>query len=1228
MKKVLSRLIPHLKKLLIQLEKFTTTKKTLPSDSINSLAPKIITDESELKKIEPYLASLKNALDSDFVNNIAVTGSYGSGKSTILKTFQFHHTEYEYLNISLASFQDNKEDKDDFERKLEVSILQQMFYHVKPSKIPDSRFKRIVNLKKGKLLAQTFFFLIWLTSIIILFKFDYINKLNPKGWSLKFSFDWGSFLLIILFLAGVGLYVKSIIRLFSNSKISKFNIKGEVELNEATDKSVFNQHLEEILYFFERTGFNVVIIEDVDRFGSTDIFTKLREINILVNNSKLIKRKIKFVYAIKDEMFKISTERVKFFELIIPVIPFINPSNASDQLTKMIKEAGLQNTLPTDFTDDVVTFIDDIDMRLLINIFHEYRIYSTVLSTELSQSNLFSLVVYKNMYPEDFGELSKRKGKLYKFLSGRSDYASGLKKELNKKKSQIEQSITGIEAETQTDIKELRAIYINHLISKLENFKSFYTTEQIDNIGVLEDVHFSKISSAKDIHYYRFHKPYSYGEFQISGPHSSKLTFASFEEEVSKTPYIQREQNLLGKSDGQIERLKKQLEEIRKEIAEIDSYGIKEIFEKTPIDPYVKDFNESNLIRYLLLNGYINENYNDYISVFHAINLSQDDFTYEAKVKNGISLPYDHSLSNANGIIERLQEKYFKREAIWNFSILNQLLANPENNGNKILFFFETLRPGSQKVFDFISGFINNKPGNLNQFIHFLVKYKPNLWSYLISESNITSEKNKEFIKLIFQYGDYSDICAMEENEKLAEYISSIKGFVEFVSSFSESQNILNFVKHKSIKIKALDQPSVVSDKIVDFIIDNDAYEIVPENIKVILVYSKVDFKEEQFNKSNYTWLSEVAPAKLFDYLKSNINDYIQNVAIELSENHYESEDSLIEILNREDLADHLKRILFENQHNKISNLSQVVEKSDKAIALESKAIIVSWDNVNDYFKSTELSVIDQTLENYLENEDVYIPLSKNEIHFKGEAAEEQIGKISEALIYAEYLNFSANTSLLKSVPYEYDFLDYTKISEDKIKWMVSNKFVTLTKENYDAIKTASKGLHIKLATVYETEFINEIASFTLDKDDLILLFKSSDFSHNGKLDVIQKIDDNIIISNPEIAELVCYLLPEDKATPLRYEVFEAMFAANPSLEKKIKTLVANIEKFSDEQLQGFVEKFGEDYARVFVNQNKPVFANKDYNKILFGILKSRNLISSFSENPEKGEIKVVANYQ
>src|SRR5690606_12307605 len=174
-------------------------------------------------------------------------------------------------------------------------------------------------------------------------------------------------------------------------------------------------HLEEIIYFFERTDYNVVIIEDLDRFESTDIFTKLREINILLNQSKLIKRRINFLYAIRDEVFTDKSERVKFFEYIIPVIPFINPSNSGDQLAKLVKEAKLEDILSKDFTEDVVTFIDDIDMRLLINIFHEYLIYRQNLDEGLNQDRLFAMITYKNLYPDDFGLLNKRTGNLYGF---------------------------------------------------------------------------------------------------------------------------------------------------------------------------------------------------------------------------------------------------------------------------------------------------------------------------------------------------------------------------------------------------------------------------------------------------------------------------------------------------------------------------------------------------------------------------------------------------------------------------------------------------------------------------------------------------------------------------------------------------------------------------------------------------------------------------------------------
>lgn len=517
---------------------------------VDTLAPRILTEEKDLHRIRPYLTSLKNAIEAEEINNIAVTGNYGSGKSAILKTFQHQNPQYKYLNISLASFKDNVEDQESFERRLEISILQQMFYHVKPSIIPDSRFKRIVNITNRKLFFLTTFFIAWVLSILFLFKFGYIEKLNPIKWNLKYSFDWITFLFSTLFFLGIALFAKTVYRLLRNSKINKLNIKGELGLGEAVDKSIFNQHLEEILYFFERTVFNVVIIEDVDRFNSTDIFTKLREINILINKSDLIKRQIKFVYAIKDEMFTDKSERVKFFEFIIPIIPFINPSNANDQLAKLISNSNLQGVLSPDFTSDVVTFIDDIDMRLLINIFQEYQIYRNIVSPP-KQDNLFAILVYKNMYPDDFGDLAKRRGKLYNFLISKPIYIKQLKLEITTQIQKIDDQITLLEKEVDKSIEELRAVYIYKLVGKLSNFHSFNLNGRITVLDAVKNEYFNKIKSASDIDYYWFSHSYS-DTYHLNSGSSSRIKFSSIEKEISnELTYDQREVILREKSNNQ-----------------------------------------------------------------------------------------------------------------------------------------------------------------------------------------------------------------------------------------------------------------------------------------------------------------------------------------------------------------------------------------------------------------------------------------------------------------------------------------------------------------------------------------------------------------------------------------------------------------------------------------------------------------------------------------------------
>src|SRR5690606_14806823 len=108
--------------------KFFFSKKALnkPTESsISSLAPKVLTKSEDIEKIQPYLKKLKETIDAKGVNNIALTGSYGSGKSTILNTFKAQNDQYRYLNVSLAAFNKQEGDlapleKEKLERLLEV----------------------------------------------------------------------------------------------------------------------------------------------------------------------------------------------------------------------------------------------------------------------------------------------------------------------------------------------------------------------------------------------------------------------------------------------------------------------------------------------------------------------------------------------------------------------------------------------------------------------------------------------------------------------------------------------------------------------------------------------------------------------------------------------------------------------------------------------------------------------------------------------------------------------------------------------------------------------------------------------------------------------------------------------------------------------------------------------------------------------------------------------------
>ena len=139
---------------------------------------------------------IANKLGDENVRNIALTGPYGSGKSSVLRTLMRDYPKAKYLSISLATLEDdtlyknlidkdkesqqNKrtdkndkkipKEKDEINHLIEYSILQQIIYKEKANKLRQSRLKRIQDIRLCKALLIASAMVLAVIAVIVLFE--------------------------------------------------------------------------------------------------------------------------------------------------------------------------------------------------------------------------------------------------------------------------------------------------------------------------------------------------------------------------------------------------------------------------------------------------------------------------------------------------------------------------------------------------------------------------------------------------------------------------------------------------------------------------------------------------------------------------------------------------------------------------------------------------------------------------------------------------------------------------------------------------------------------------------------------------------------------------------------------------------------------------------------------------------------------------------------------------
>lgn len=435
-------------------------------------------DTIESNYYTSYCEMIDYVFEDPSIQNVCISGNFGTGKSSIIQSYFSgkNQKKFKPIFISLAHFStlagsqlgSQPELKNNsIDNILEMKIVNQLAHQINPKKIPKAN---IISKK------NTHPFMSWIDALSILFFIIYLKYILPIMED-KITYTLYNFPPKIdaldLFLIGISIttlfllvrFMYQSIQLINTGKLfAKFSVSTlgttiNLEQTDLTSISYFDHFLSDVIYMFDYSGAEVVIFEDLDRYSDHSIFEKLREINTIVNykRKERKKNKIIFFYLIGDSVFLANTEKqedmneelhtdapplntgkikhqypitekTKFFDFIIPIVPVFNSSNAYEYLSTMLENNPPEfDTEFDDFLYEISLFIDDF--RVLKNIVNEYNIYKRIHQIphpddtnqrnkkQLDSKKLLAIIVYKHIEMEDFNMLTKNSGRLFEELN-------------------------------------------------------------------------------------------------------------------------------------------------------------------------------------------------------------------------------------------------------------------------------------------------------------------------------------------------------------------------------------------------------------------------------------------------------------------------------------------------------------------------------------------------------------------------------------------------------------------------------------------------------------------------------------------------------------------------------------------------------------------------------------------------------------------------------------------
>lgn len=1064
-------------------------------NKFNALTPEILAENKPI-----YTEALDYAFSNSDIKNIAITGIYGAGKSSVWRTYVATRNIKNCITISLGKYDDividdeNKQTNLGLENRLERQLINQMLSQMKTSDIPLSKYKFKENTTDKELNLKVFWTVLFIMSIVIWFIREPIisalNKLsNPFDTRIIIYLINAVIFIIPLVIFLLKFYKKNIV------SFSKINLKGtEANFKEdKTDETVLDRDIKEIVYILNSSKSDVIVFEDLDRYDNSNIFTKLRELNFLLNSfikSNDEERIVRFVYMIKDSLF-FSKNRTKFFDFILPIVPIVDSKTSEYQLSELLSD--VENKPDDNVIANISLYIDD--MRLLKNVVNEYIVYSRIIplkKMELKANNLFALITLKNVFPNEFDLLQEDRGFIRSVFNRLETERASLIKNFQIEIDRKKEEIIDIKSKVVNDEFELMATMIPSDVSLYYSEKhtwAEYLRIWSKQSNIYVTIRYGGGSQNN----------YNYKEFIDRFVLNTKERKSIFEK-------------YLEDKDMKLSKLSSEIIKIKHKQRDVEIYKYKDIISKLEPENVDKLFLNSDfgithshyfsLIRYLIVEGLIDETYWYYKGNFEidkSKTLKRNDMLYMKNLLEAQKQDVFLNVETPKVVIKRLSSSDFNRFNILNKNILKTCIQ--EGFKEYVISITNSVDLNDEydnlaKVVDYFDLDITEK------YISILLFNNEQNIINLLSACNAESENAFRNILISVLTNDSIDVERLKlfsyyivKNEDIIVAIPEEK-FDIFINNIS-----LSGIKFHHLKrtLKNVERLKAI-EKIQSYVLNVENIICIAENLLGKKIY---------YGKL----LSEIYQSELListkEYIDSNFIDFIQNYvnANTVNENYTNSEEIVIKILTSDLSDDHKINYINKNETiiDNIALIKNIIQNNEIIDILFNKdKIRFTKENILNYW-----NLIDNYNEHFVEYVDRNINQNNAYDILSGNRELCNIF-INDNEVSDKLFNF-----VIKYADEPIETIS-SDLSEKRITILIKHNLINRTSENIQLLLNKSYFKEIVLLVSLsnedeETEIITDLLSMELD-DEIVYMLINSNISDKNVIKLLNKIKKSVLI--------------------------------------------------------------------------------------------------------------------